>query len=274
MNLTQCLIPEFQEYTDQFGMVQIGTNGVSGNTSDNGNLWTAFYILGLYKKGLVTVAEQARLIQVYSNNFKEPGLLTRYPGSPDFEAQDDYCGLLMADSMLIPKLRLFSANVYSYGENTKHCVEVDPREPNPSTLNEDKQIYTVLKILTFNHIKWNYNCVSPNSFSIYSWLGRRMELIAAIQMSARKPVNPFYWLYWAVIMIDNILSKPVQSNSVADMLHYCNAVSCDGYGPLTNLICKWFFNSVKKKFGDVGYMFGWSNGQMNHPLVSFLKGVV
>ena len=273
MDLTKPLLPEFQAYTDKFGMVQITSDGTQGLTSDNGNLWTAFYTLGLSLKGLMTTDERARLSQVYMNNFKSPGLLVRYPGSPDFEAQDDYCGMLMADSRLSPDFRSMADMVYEYGEDTKHCVEVDPREPVAATRKTNSILFTILSILTLGHIKWNYNPVAQDSFSIYSWLGRRMELIAAIQMTARKAVNPIYWLYWAGVMVSNILSKPQVDNSVADVLHYCNAISCAGYGPLTNLICSAFRRSVKRKFGDAGYMFGWSNQNPNHPIVSLLKGI-
>lgn len=268
MNLTQCLIPSIQPNVDQFGMVQPD----GADTSDNGILWTAYYVAGLQLKGLMTDDEKLRLNTVFGNNFIEPGLMQRYPTSPDFEAQDDHCGILMADA-LMNSGKLYAESIHSYGSNIQHCLKVDPRESNTSVLKQDKLLYMILNILFLGRIKWNYNPVSPNSFSIYSWLGRRMELCAQIEMTAKKPVNPLYWTYWALVMLSNTFSKPNISNSVADVLHYCSALSCEGYGPLTNLICKMFRRSVHKKFGDIGYMFGWSNQHPDHPLVKFLEGV-
>jgi hypothetical protein len=270
MDIRKPLIPEFESYADQFGMVQLESDGTKGLVSDNGNLWTSFYVLGLKLKGFMTPEESLRLKTVYANNFKVLGLLLRYPTSPDFNAQDDYCGIMMAGKLLGSD---FAKDIYAYGVDAKHCKEVDPREPIVSTNKTNRMLYGILKVLTLNHIKWNYNPVAPDSFSIYSWFGRRMELIAAIQMSAGKPVNLIYWCYWAAVMISNMISKPIVSNSVADVLHYCNAISCENYGFITRLICKAFRKSVHVKFGDAGKMFGWSNQQVNHPLVKFLEGV-
>jgi hypothetical protein len=265
MDLTKPFISAFQTYTDQFGMVQLGSDGTKGTVSDNGNLWTAFYVLGLAKNlEQIPQVEKVRLEAVYMNNFKTFGLLTRYPGSPDFEAQDDHCGIMMADCLLDPD-RNFTKEIYNYGLISK-VNGVDPREPVAATRKKNWWLYHALNILSLGHIKWNWNPVVPNSLSIYSWLGRRMELIAAIQMSARKSINPFYWLYWAIVMLTT-------SDSVGYVLHYCNAVSCKGYGKLTDWVCKKLVEKMVKTYGNVGNMFGQSNGQVNHPLVSYLSNV-
>lgn len=264
--------PEFIPYTDKFGMIQIESDGTQGTVSDNGNLWTAFYVLGLKLKGLMTIDDENCLQQIYLNNFIQPGLLTRYPGCKDFEAQDDLCGILMADSLIASGKSGFSGAIAEYGLDHNPKI-VDPREPNLAIQKQNDLLFGILSFITLDNITWNYNTVSPDSFSIYSWMGRRVELVAAIKMSAGLKCGIIEWCYWAAVMIKNIVSKPKVEDSVADILHYCNAISCAEYGPVTKRICQAFRRSVKKKFGDVGKMFGWSNQQVNHPLVKFLEGV-
>lgn len=257
-------LQQFQAFTDQYGMMQI-----DGSTSSNGNLFTAHYVYGLISNNIITDTERARINQVYLNNCIQAGLLTRYPGNTDYEAQDDYTGLLAADVMLNPTTRPLANAVYAQGKSGAHGL--DPKETSPTIQKENFWAYWLMKIIFWKDI-WSWNNVSPGTFSVYTWLGRRLEFIATLQMASKKFVNPFYWVYWFINMW-LIYWKADKSNLDSYTLRLHMAIACQGYGPLTNWACSKVHQAIARDFGDFGALLGVYFQNPNHPIVALLKGI-
>lgn len=262
-------LPEFQPWTDQYGMMLDNPNGDVGG---NGNLFTAHYVAGLVQKKLITPEEKERILQVYCNNFKLPGLLMRAPSKPDdMNAHDDVIGLMSADAQLNPdrKDRKLTRAVYEYGAAT-FCNGIDP-DPEKKVLNTF--LFILLTIL-FISVRWNWNVKNPRKFHASAWLQRRMEMIATMQMAvSRWWVNPIYWSYWAIT--NYVWAKSAKNDHEDDdILRYHSAMAAQGFGYFTNKICKMVHEKIHKDHGDLGVLVGVEYfNKPQHPIVNLLKGI-
>lgn len=288
-SLNTVQLPEFQAYTDKYGMTQI-----DGSTSDNGNLFTAHYAYGLVERKIITDNEKKRILQVYRNNFMEKGLQIRSPHDFRSNAQDDIYGLMSVEAMffLNPKDRLMTKEIYEYGK-TQHATGVDdsskerlrdvpafitkicgwfkvkPEDMTRGWLN--RVLYKPLKVLGFGKLRWNWNQEKPRQFEAGQWLGRFPQLIATMQMAQGRWVTPWRWLYWAGSML--MLAKNWDTGMDSYTLRIHSAKACQGYGPLTNLVCWAVRKTVAKRQGDFGTVCAKYFGP-NHPLVKLLTGIV
>jgi hypothetical protein len=260
------LLPEFQAWTDVYGMIVDNPNG---DTSGNGSLYTAHYVAGLAARALMTKQEKERLIQVYKNNMIIPGLFARAPSKlSDRQAHDDLFGIISADKILNPETRDFTKQIYNYGKNT-YCNGVDELDHEQLLINVST--YNWLNRI-FGKVRWVWNNVNPGRFHLSSWLGRRPELIATMQMTLKEDVNPFFWLYWAGIMLWTAYA-PNKKDHDGYILKYHSALACEGYGLVTDWICKKLRLAVKRDFGDFGQLLG-EYFNKPHPLVKLLKDVI
>jgi hypothetical protein len=98
-----------------------------------------------------------------------------------------------------------------------------------------------------------------------------MELIATMQMALRKPVNPFYWVYWAYTILQGYYS-PNWEYRDGYTLRFHSALACEGYGPITNWLCKKAREMVHRDYGDFGQLLGHYFGKFHHPIVKLCKG--
>jgi hypothetical protein len=246
------------------------TNNPQGNSSRNGNLWTAHYVYGLSATNqLNSVKEEHRILQVYQNNFSQPGILCRTPNFPDDrQAQDDLYGVMGAEALLSPHNRLMTRAIYNYGEHTEP-KGIDPTEPFPGAQN---RVFLLIKFLCFGKCKWVWNNVNPGTFDEASWLGRFPAFLAVMQMSLRYGVNPFFWTYWAVTTLRSAWLGDKTDNN-GDCLILQGTVAAQGYGPLTDWICKQFHGGIKRKYGNVGGLMAAYFDNPDHPLVALLSSV-
>ncbi len=268
--INTALLPSFQPWTDEFGMAQINAQG---GTSDNGNLFTAHYVAGIVLKKLITADEKRRILQVYKNNFNYPGILARFPGDTRTEAQDDHFGLMGAEALLCPdpKDRAITAAIYEYGKAGK-CDGIDSLETDPTLTKLDKWLYIPFKILGLGRVRWMWNNRNPGKFAVSEWLGRFFNLVATMQMSQRKFVNPFYWTYWCAIML-LMWYKPNVSDLDSYALNFHSALACQGYGPLTNWVCGKVHAAIKRDYGDMGQFMAAYVGTPNNPYTTLLSGI-
>lgn len=260
--------PKFQEWTDIYGMM---TDNSQGNSTGNGNLFTAHYAFGLSANGLLE-HDKERLTQVYLNNFREAGLLNRKPGANDwYQAHDDIVGLMGADALMNPdrKDRLLTRAVYEYGQGSAQGIDSNEKDPKKIKLNS--QLYPALMILGLGKIRWVWNNVQPKKFHVSSWLGRRMEIIATMQMSLGIAPNPFVWAYWAATMMQLVL-KPKKDYIDGYTLRFHSALAVEGYGPVSNVICKLVRNALNRDHGDLGQLLGSYFNKPEHPIVELCKG--
>lgn len=264
-SLNTVQLTEFQEWTDEYGMM---TDNDRGDVGGNGNLCTAHYAVALSLSGLLSVEEKERITKVYLNNFKKPGLLIRAPSKPnDREAHDDYFGLLGADSVLNPKNRTLTRLAYDYGKNN-YCDGIDTSDETKLELNT-KTYKWLTKI--FGKVRWAWNNVTDNKFHVSSWLGRRMELIATMQMCLQERINPFYWLYWAFAMLYTAYFTNKEERD-SFILAFHSAIAVKGYGFLTDKICQAIHNAIKRDYGDMGQLLSAYYQKPDHPIVKFFEG--
>jgi len=259
------LLPQFQAWTDQYGMV---TNNGQGNSTDNGNLYTAHYVYGLVATNQINDSERQRILQVYANNFSQSGILCRTPNFPgNREAQDDMYGLMSVEALLEPTHRFMTRAMYEYAQ--KGAQGIDSMEPYQGA---QSRAYWAIKILTLGKVRWVWDNVQPGKFDETSWLGRFPAFLAVMQMSLRERVNLFFWMYWAVTCLwDFCFGKTSDNNGDCLMLH--GALAAQGYGPLTNFICKLIHKNIKRKYGSAGVLMSDYFQNPLHPLCQLLKDV-
>lgn len=268
-------LPQFQDWTDRFGMM---TDNANGDPTGNGILFTAHYAFGLWANGLLTEEEKIRILTVFIDCQRETGLYNRQPGANSrYQAHDDLIGLMGAESLIRPnrKDRVLTRQILDYGRNTP-INGIDPTEPDPKKIKMMKWMYPTLKALSYlNPFSWGkiryvWNNVNPGTFQPSSWLGRRMEVIATMQMASGRFVNPIYWLYWAATMLRVAVFKDKDHDGYT--LRFHSALACDGYGPVTSWICRQMRKAVARDFGDLGQLLGKYFVKMHHPIVALCAG--
>lgn len=262
--INEVSLPQFQDWTDQHGMM---TDNGQGHAQGNGALFTAHYVFGLSCNDILTDKEIARIKQVYANEFMAPGLL----GKPteffkDRQAQDDMFGLMGAEALMCPKRedRLMTKAMYDYGQISPVALESDADDT-------DKAVFKWLKILTLRR-RWVWNNVEPGTFNADSWLGRFPNLIATMEMSQGKWVNPLKWCYWAGTMLQLVYLPGDKTYRDGYTLRFHSALACEGYGPLTNWICKKVRSAIARDYGDFGLLLGAYFAKPDHPIVALCKG--
>ncbi len=262
-SINKVALSEFQDWTDHFGMMQDNDKDVS---SWNGNLFTAHYVFGLVSTNQMTDVERARIIQVFLNNCLVTGLLQRAPSINNRQAQDDMFGVMGAEALMYPnpKDRVVTKAMYEYGKQSCDGLASDAND-------QDKLAYKWLKRLTFR-TRWVWNTEEPGKFKAGSWLGRFPNLIATMQMAQGKIVNPFSWLWWAITMMLLPLGKVDKNYHDGYTLRFHSALACQGYGFLTNWICKKVREAVARDYVDFGLLLGAYFAKPQHPIVKLCKG--
>jgi hypothetical protein len=260
--INTCQLAQFQPWTDVYGMI---TNNPNGGSTGNGNLFTAHYVLGLVSTNQITDLEKQRILTVYSNNFSQSGILCRTPVWPgDRQAQDDIFGLMSSEAMISPDHRVLTRSIYNFGKIPAEGI--DSTEPFQGA---QTRVYWLIKILCFGRVKWVWNNIQPGKFDEASWLGRFPSLLAVMQMSLKEEVNPFFWLWWAVSCLSSAWFGN-SSNNNGDCLELHGAVASQGYGKLTNWVCKQIHKGIKRKYGSCGGLMQVYFQDPSHPLVALL----
>lgn len=268
------LLPQFQDWTDKFGLMQ---DNDQGDSSGNGVLFTAHYVYGLASNNLMTDAEKCRLLSVFDSCVQKVGILMRTPDNGGgYQAHDDLVGLMSAEAMMVPNKedRHITKTIYEYGKTAK-IQGTDPTEPDPKKIALHKWLYPLLKVLGLGHIWYCWNNVNPGTFHVSSWLQRRAEVIATMQMSLNNwYVNPFYWLWWAVTMLTLVYFPGDKSYRDGYTLRFHSAIVCEGFGPISRWICKKVRQAVARDYVDFGQLLSAYFGKPQHPIVALCKDKV
>ena len=262
------LLPEFQAWTDEFGLVQDNDQEI---TTGNGILYTAHYLVGLKEKGLLTVQEQDRVMAVFHSCEVLPGVFKRAPARKDgdYQAHDDPIGIMGAEGKLFPnrKDRLLSQSIFEYGNNIR-AEELDSTEQNPSKQAQNKWALWAIKLLQIPR-KYVWNNKNPGKFHVNAWLGLRIDVIATMKLATGKAICPLQWLYWAFYM----LSVKKGSSHDSFILRYHMILAAEGYGPLTDMVCKKTRAKIFEVFPDFGQLLSEYFNKPQHPLVKLLENV-
>lgn len=243
---------DYKPYMDRWELVQPAPDdGRPFGMSGNGLLYTSSYILALVDNSALTSQEKIRLLNVYQSCQvpNEIGLYHRTPTKvKDFNSFDDLLGVLLASKYLDDGF--MARRIYDRGQMIVSEVDESEGLDHP-TVKLSKKILPILKFLTFNKVKWNYNNVNPDKFRVNTWLGRRIDVIATIQMAAKKRVNPIYWTYWMFTMLSAYLQGE-KSDHNAFKLRYTSCRAIEGYGFFTDLTCRLFYARLRKVHGSLG----------------------
>lgn len=262
--INEVSLPQFQDWTDQHGAM---TDNPLGNAQGNAALFTAHYVFGLHANNILSDKEIARIKQVYQNQFMEPGLLGKETEFfRDRQAQDDLFGLMGAEALMCPKRedRVMTKAIYDYGKKSAEGLEKGADDT-------DKKAYKWLKILTFGR-RWVWNNIEPGKFKSDSWLGRFPNLIATMEMSQGKLINPLRWVWWAATMLQLVYLPGDKTYRDGYTLRLHSALACQGYGWLTNWVCKKVRGAIARDYGDFGKLLGAYFAKPDHPIVSLCKG--
>lgn len=261
------LLPEFQAWTDQWGLIQDNNQGI---TTGNGILYTAHYLYGLKQKKLLTDAELARIVAVFASCAVQPGLYKRAPQGKDgdFETHDDLLGIMGAEAAVYPdrSQRALTKALVGYGENIR-ANELDTTDTNATRLKQSKWALLAMKILMIPR-KYVWNNKNPGTFDVGAYLGYRRDVIATMKLATQKWMNPLDWLYWACFML---LSSTKDNSGCVLRLHMASAA--EGFGPLTNWVCDRARDKIFKAFPDFGQLLSAYFANPQHPLVNLLKDI-
>lgn len=166
----------YAAYADKFGLVSNNTNG---DSTGNGLLYTAEYIIGLYKTG-ITDGDRAALSAVYNSCQKDPGLMNRTPDEQfGINSIDDYTGCAAA-SMILDGGDL-ARRIIEYGRTNK----------------------------AFGVLPYHYNNVEMSKFNVRALLLRFPAMLCAIKWSGGIEPN---WLEKIAYCVSMVLPKSSQDD--------------------------------------------------------------
>jgi hypothetical protein len=260
---------DFKVYTDQYGLVQPSP----GETSGNGLLYTAEYILALAAHGALDDAEKQRLMAVYRACQVLPGLMRRSPaGAPfcgDQEGPDDYVGVGAAANLIGTSL---AQDVVKYGQSqgADRWSSITEDEGNQTW---SKVLYWTLRVLSLGSpVRWVWNNNDPRGFSEASWLGRQQNLVCHLQVAAGE--NPPLWrkFWWCLTILSSMFSDPTDQDSWI-LSWLCVRTMGDRFW-----LCKWVGKLWTWKFKKAwphgaGQLLGSYFNNEQHPLAVWLQDI-
>lgn len=220
--------------------------------SDNGSLYLSQYILLLHRRKEITKADIDEYIYKLKQ-FLNFGNLLRYPGDTSDTCPDNMIGIASACRLFYP-----SANrmIFSHGKYQKAQYVEDFESPDRRKLS--KLIYWILKIVTFNNVRWVYNPKGPSTyypaFTLSNWLGRQPGLIGYLSYCAGERVSAFQHLAIIVgCLITMYESKNPQGQweSSDRMLTYLMLEQLSYTYWVYKLLNNLFIKSINKRFGSV-----------------------
>jgi hypothetical protein len=212
------LYDDFKKYRDQHGHTCLYTDGTSGQTTQNGALFTLEYLICLLgdpnTPDSVKEAELIRLRQVYSALEKFPGISSRVPGDTEFDSMDNV-GAIATFSGLFDH-GCFSERSYTHGRDVV-CDGIDMEQDS----SDSKKYYWVANLFNlFRGPKFFWNCNYPTKFCFNGWHGRSPGHIAFLKMTAGRWVGPLGQL--SVLVGQFLGTFEDVSNTDARKLPYCN----------------------------------------------------
>lgn len=259
---------DFVLYTDKYKMIQDKSDGQKGITSGNGNLYTAHYILAAVDNGYLDNKIKSSLKKIYKNNEREPGLMMRAPDNRNgHNAHDDLIGCATA-SRFIDNGDL-ARRIINYGL-VNHPTKADESEgKDHSKTKLNKQLFPFVWALSLGKIKWNWNNINPKTFHVSSWLFRRSDVIATLELVGYGKTSFFRMLYLTV-MLGLVVFESEKSSHNSFILRYQMARAIDGLGPFCNFLSRLVRKRMVKYYGNFGNLIGEYFVNKNHPLSKWL----
>jgi hypothetical protein len=181
------LFDEFLKYRDCYGMNELTTNGVEGDVSQNGALFTFEYLICLLEDETISPdvkdLELKRLFYVYRSLEVLPGLSRRTPDSDEGDSMDN-TGPNLAFSVMFSDSN-FARNMLAHGDSVQ-CDGLDDRDGDALTY------YPIAWILNgFKKPKRFWNNTRPTKFCLWGWFGRSPGMMAMLEMCATGKTSLF-----------------------------------------------------------------------------------
>lgn len=170
---------DYKLYMDKYGLVHPWTH----QTSENGLFYTGQYIAALDRHDCLTYEDKKSLEATYRSCERYPGLLMRDPNHFTLQqGPDDHYATLYADYMLKYG---FAKRFLDYGRM------YTPKGLAPDSGFWTKAVYSILSCFGLRKVKYVYNNVDPETFSLKAFMGRFPALIATAKFVAGEKLSFF-----------------------------------------------------------------------------------
>lgn len=198
---------EIKPFTDVDGLVApYPVNPTDHNTSDNGPMFTSEYYLLLALRGELEASDVQDWRDKILQCFKEPGLLCRNPvkyGVASQEGPDDYYGILAASSVLDHTI---AEAVLAYGQAREYTL--DPIfDYVKERIGDVWYIRLARRLLGGLKVRYNFNNMGEG-LTPESWMGRQLQLVAAMHFAAKKKCPFLLRLFCALVIATSCINTP------------------------------------------------------------------
>jgi len=262
------LYDDFLKYRDIYGHNGLYTDGVNGQPTQNGALFSLEYLLCLLgdpnTPESIKQAEVMRLKQVYFMLEKFPGISSRVPGGTEFDSMDN-TGAIATFSGLYDDGN-FSKRSYAHGQNVK-CDGIS-EDQDPAGNHKWYSLANLINL--FRGPKNFWNCNEPTKFCLAGWHGRSPGHVAFLKMTAGKWVGPFGQL--AILVGQFVGCFKDTGDTDARKLPYCNWQFLKQRNFLWNLFYKLWCHILMRQYKNgMRDVYSIYYGDPNHPIRTYSK---
>ncbi len=262
---------DFLPYRDSFGLNQIQSKDGVGETTQNGALFTAEYLICLLAdentSSLIKYLETERVVEALFNLQSFEGVSIRFPGSGEFDSMDNFTALLAVSGKHDDGV--FAKLAYKHGQNTRADTWDKLQKPE---LNE--KFFKIANILSFwRGPRFFWNNQRPEQFCLDGWFWRSPAMMGLLKMTASKCTTPLQWIGLLVGQFLGVF-KPVEDTD-ARKLAYVSWQYLKERGIFWNLMYKiWCWKLMKDYPRGMIDVYAHYYGDQNHPLVLYSKPFV
>ena len=257
---------DFAAFTDAHGLLQ----PAPGSTGGNGLRYTSEKIHALKARGILSEDDCWAYANVVLSCEKEPGLLSRAPGHPDQEGPDDIVATISGSCAA--GLPFIAREILQYGERSRASLGLILR-----CFFKRKGGLTFWRnalcwVMTPIKVRYVYkNGDGPDDWD-QAWLGRQVQVIAALKCAAGKEPTFFECLWWAGAVWLARKADPKDQDAWVLTWHLVRSKRPE------SLLCDWAASAWIKKYRSVhpeglGKILGDYFQNANHPLARYLAGL-
>jgi len=172
------------KYIDQFGLIALETDGVKGNATQNGVMWTAEYLIASKELGLLDEATEKQLLKAIADCQGENGETYRHPGKIDeWDAMDNVVGFLATQ----PAHSL----TRWYNSGSDKLDKVDDKQ-DTQTNTKFLPYAKLAKLIGYSgsYFPWSrepmyWNNTQPDKFTLFGWYGRSSGFMGWIDLAVK-----------------------------------------------------------------------------------------
>lgn len=224
-------IKDFNPFIDKYGLVT-----PDGKPCGNGIRYTAECVVAAFDNKVLDSTMKMGIFDCITDCQLSPGLFKRHPEHTDQEGPDDYIGLGTISHFL--GYKNIARSILKYGRTHKY----------------------------FGVLKYVYNNVDPNKFSMSAWLGRMPQLICHLQFAAGEDPSLFKKIWWCGSVLNSLRVPSTDQDAFALTWHLVRVA--EGKSKLCDFIINIWRKRQKHNISEI--LSDYFNNQF-HPLVKWLK---